>query len=153
MFLVLSCIVPTCCAYRRRRRVEARLAQQQFDLHRLQQHSNFFIIDQLLPSVRNNSERFRRRRTEKRSEQLKEMTLVSTTLQIDIYTGGRRSCYSLNTYKSNTALSSRSSYQTLSESSFEKAATPVDLEKAHPAEEAKAAEDLDNDLYGEDSTS
>jgi hypothetical protein len=49
---------------------------------------------------------------------------------------------------SNTALSI--ALQTISESTFEK--SPIDLEKAAPAEEEKSAEDLD-DLYGEESTS
>ena len=81
LFLVLCCVVPTCCAYRRRRLVEARLAQQQsrltqqqFELQNQQQRPNFILFDQM--GARRSSERVQSVRTEKLGDELKETTMV-----------------------------------------------------------------------------
>ena len=46
LFLVLCCVLPTCCAYRRRRLMEARLAQQQANFDQIHQQ-NVFILSNL----------------------------------------------------------------------------------------------------------
>lgn len=81
--LVLCCLVPTYCEYRRRRMVESRLAQHHFDLQQLQQqqlngHANFLLLDRGAnsQSIANNEE-YRRIRIEKIRERLQATTLVS----------------------------------------------------------------------------
>lgn len=94
LFLVLCCIVPTCCAYRRRRMVESRLVQHQFDLQRLQQQQlngqpNFLLLDQISSSTsqaRRNNEQYRRMRKDKIGEILQATTLVSFLLKPVLYT-------------------------------------------------------------------
>lgn len=85
LFLVLCCVIPTCCAYRRRRILESRLAQHQFDLQQRQQHQfnghpNFLLLDQISSSAsqaRRNSEQYRMVRKEKIGQTLDTTSLVS----------------------------------------------------------------------------
>lgn len=74
LFLVLCCVIPTCCAYRRRRLVEARIAQQQASVNRIERQ-NLFILSSLRQSQQN-TERIREQRGTKITEKLKETTMV-----------------------------------------------------------------------------
>ena len=74
LFLVLCCVIPTCCAYRRRRLVEARIQQQQDSVNRIERQ-NLFILSSLRQN-QENTERLRELRGEKLAEHLKETTMV-----------------------------------------------------------------------------
>jgi hypothetical protein len=82
LFLVLCCVIPTCCAYRRRRLVEARIAEQQASVSRIERQ-NLFILSSLRHSP-HNSEQIRELRSTKITEQLKETTMVSTTISVSV---------------------------------------------------------------------
>jgi hypothetical protein len=75
IFLVLCCIVPTCFAYRRRRLMEHRLAQQQANMTRLHQ-SNLFILSNLHQSRQVNNEQLVMVRERALGEELKKTTMV-----------------------------------------------------------------------------
>jgi len=77
IFLVLCCIIPTCCAYRRRRLIEARIAQHQAGLARLQP-SNIFFLSSL--QSRREGEEVQAERTQLLHEKLKATTMVSHLL-------------------------------------------------------------------------
>ncbi|CAB9517380.1 protein ligase RNF181 [Seminavis robusta] len=74
LFLVLCCVIPTCCAYRRRRLVEARIAQQQASVSRIERQ-NLFILSSLRQSQVNN-ERINEQRRAKIAEKLQETTMT-----------------------------------------------------------------------------
>ena len=76
LFLVFCCVVPTCCAYRRRRQAELRLtAQQQANLNQRLQHSNMYILSNMQRHA-NNSERIQQERKRLLGEELKATTMV-----------------------------------------------------------------------------
>lgn len=75
LFLVLCCVIPTCCAYRRRRHVETRIAQQQASVSRIERQ-NLYILSSIHQS-QVNSERINERR-DKIAEKLTETTMVRT---------------------------------------------------------------------------
>lgn len=79
LFLVLCCVIPTCCAYRRRRLVEARIAQQQASVNRIERQ-NMFILSSLRQS-QHNTERIREQRSTKIAEKLRETTMVGDWLR------------------------------------------------------------------------
>ena len=86
LFLVLCCVIPTCCAYRRRRLVEARIQQQQDSVNRIERQ-NFFILSSLRQSQQN-AERLRELRGDRLTELLKDTTMVSSFLWWLLCTGG-----------------------------------------------------------------
>lgn len=76
LFLVFCCVVPTCCAYRRRRQMELRLtAQQQANLNQRLQHSNLYILSNMQRHA-NNSERIQQERKRILGEELNATTMV-----------------------------------------------------------------------------
>ena len=80
LFLVICCILPTCCAYRRRRLVEARMAQQ-LSFERLHQQ-NVFILSHLRAEISSSSggmdsEQIKAERTRRITEELQSTTFVS----------------------------------------------------------------------------
>jgi hypothetical protein len=87
LFLVLCCLLPTCCAYRRRRSMEARLVQQQANFDQIHQQ-NVFILSNLhlrqgggmMGGVRLDleSEEARAERTKRITAALKFTTFVSS---------------------------------------------------------------------------
>jgi hypothetical protein len=84
IFLVLCCIVPTCCAYRRRRLVELQLAQQHANLHRMQRN-DLFILSNLEHNSqirRQNPERVQQERLRILTDELEGTTMVRYTYSI-----------------------------------------------------------------------
>jgi hypothetical protein len=76
LFLVLCCVLPTCCAYRRRRLMEARIAEQQESFDQLHQQ-NVFILSNLHLRPDLDGEEARIERTQRITEALKVTTFVS----------------------------------------------------------------------------
>jgi hypothetical protein len=76
LFLVVCCVLPTCCAYRRRRLMEARIAQQQVSFDQLHQQ-NVFILSNLHLRPEMDAEEARVERTKRITEALKVTTFVS----------------------------------------------------------------------------
>lgn len=70
--LVVCCLVPTCIAYRRRRRMERRLVEQQAQLQRRLQESNLVFLRNMRPDAMS----LERMRTEDITAQLDETTMV-----------------------------------------------------------------------------
>ena len=74
MFLVICCVLPTFCAYRRRRLMEQGFTeQQQATLDRLREQ-NVFVIS----NVRVNEAEIQMERTKRITEELQRTTFVST---------------------------------------------------------------------------
>jgi hypothetical protein len=73
VFLVLCCVIPTCCAYRRRRQVEARMAQHQTTMDRWQA-TNMFIVAGGFRT--DNAEHVQAHRTKYLQQELKATTMV-----------------------------------------------------------------------------
>ena len=76
IFLVLCCVIPTCCAYRRRR-----ILEQRIELHQstLRQSNNLFILSNLQQSQQLrqlNSEHVQHERLAILREELKGTTMV-----------------------------------------------------------------------------
>jgi len=80
LFLVLCCVVPTCCAYRRRRLVEARIAHQQASVNRIERQ-NLFILSSLRHSQQH-TDQIQEQRGEKLKEKLRYCTLVRRRLDV-----------------------------------------------------------------------
>lgn len=79
IFLVICCVVPTFCAYRRRRLLEQQFALERANLHRLQQSSNLLMLSNLQQSSeisRRNSERVQQERHRALTDELKGTTMV-----------------------------------------------------------------------------
>lgn len=90
LFLVLCCVLPTCCAYRRRRYVEQRLAQQQATFDQFQNHQNLYMVNHMQHPYSSSgrydmqhmdSEIARTERTKRITEALKSTTYVSNQPQ------------------------------------------------------------------------
>lgn len=73
LFLIVCCVLPTCCAYRRRRLVESRIAAQRANFDRLRQH-NFFVIS----NMHIYEEAIKEERSQKIAEELQATTFVSS---------------------------------------------------------------------------
>jgi hypothetical protein len=78
IFLVMCCVIPTCCAYRRRRLVEARMAQHHANISRLQQ-SNSFILSSL--QNRHDSTFTQEERMQRITEELKKTSMVRNSCE------------------------------------------------------------------------
>lgn len=77
LFLVLCCVVPTCCAYRRRRLVEARIAEQQASISQMERQNIYMLSGLRHHSSQNDTEYVREQRGGKITEKLKDTTMVS----------------------------------------------------------------------------
>ena len=92
LFLVFCCVVPTCCAYRRRRQAELRLtAQQQANLNQRLQHSNMYILSNMQRHA-NNSERIQQERKRLLGEELKATTMVRGMWNVELLQQKQRVC-------------------------------------------------------------
>lgn len=78
LFLVICCVLPTCFAYRRRRIVEARMAQQQANFDRLRQQ-NVILLSNLSPDQMYfiDNEEVKAERTRRITAELESTTFVS----------------------------------------------------------------------------
>lgn len=74
LFLVLCCVIPTCCAYKRRRVVEARMQHQQDSVNRIERQ-NLFILSSLRQSQQN-TDSVREQRGEMIAESLKATSMT-----------------------------------------------------------------------------
>ena len=79
LFLVVCCVLPTCCAYRRRRILEARMAEQQAHYDFLREQ-NIFILSNLQLRPETETEEIKEERTRRITEALQSTTFVSTNL-------------------------------------------------------------------------
>ena len=75
LFLVICCVLPTCCAYRRRRLMEARIAQHQASFNHLHQQ-NMFILSNLHLRPDLDGEEAKAERTRRITEAIKATTFV-----------------------------------------------------------------------------
>lgn len=78
LFLVVCCVLPTCCAFRRRRMIEARIAEQHATFERTLRHHNVLVwnhLQQITPEME--TEAIKEERTRRITE-----TLQSTTFTV-----------------------------------------------------------------------
>jgi len=81
LFLVVCCVLPTCCAYRRRRLMEARIAQHQASFNHLHQQ-NMLILSNLHLRPDLDGEEAKAERTRRIREELKATTFTVTANDI-----------------------------------------------------------------------